>query len=232
MLHSLDSDKVMHSAGSFVVGLLTSAEQSLLLLSGGSAVESYVPIADAIQSGSVSTVVLGQVDERYGPVGHANSNALLIEQKTGLERLCQEYGIEYKPMLSPDLSLEDTVSQYADWLSHSLPLCPRRIAVLGIGPDGHTAGILPTDAARFDQTFNIDSLVVGYEAQSGPFRQRITITPKMLQYCTDVVVVAMGEAKRKVLQQILAEDSQPIHQLPAGLLRSSQNVHIFTDLQI
>jgi 6-phosphogluconolactonase/glucosamine-6-phosphate isomerase/deaminase len=201
-----------------------------LLLSGGSAIDAYPVIAQAVESGGIERLAIGLVDERYGPVGHRDSNAALIDQKSRLPRLCQQRQLEFRAVLADGLSLEQTATAYDDWLKQAMARSVRTVAILGIGTDGHTAGIMPMAQPVFDRTF-IDTprMVVGYQIDYGQHRQRITVTPQLLYACSNIVLMASGATKRAVLQQALFDSPLPLHHFPASLLRGCQQVEVFTD---
>jgi 6-phosphogluconolactonase/glucosamine-6-phosphate isomerase/deaminase len=234
---TLPTNEVFEAAGGFVVDLLRQDDESLLLLSGGSAIKAYPPIAKAISQQVVSRdLVVGLVDERFGPVGHADSNERLLAEKVDLVEMCQQYGVEFGSVLQSGAPLEQAASQYNEWLKHRWATA-RRIAVLGIGMDGHTAGILPMESGMFEKIFGGQDLVVGYRLEDGEFAGRLTITPKAISQLTDIVVVATGPAKESVLRNVFGSEVAksniaPPHQKPATILHNHPSVTLFTDISI
>ena len=95
LIHTLSADNVFVQAGRFVVDLLRDSSESLLLLSGGSAVASYQPIATAISENQVPRLSVGLVDERFGEVGHEHSNERLLVEKVDLVEICRQHGAEF-----------------------------------------------------------------------------------------------------------------------------------------
>ena len=105
-----------------------------------------------------------------------------------------------------------------------------KIALLGIGPDSHTAGILPNENKdEFDKTFLSENLVVGY-VNNGQFKERITLTPKALEKMDSIIAYAVGENKHEALNNLKTKNLT--HLYPATLLGKLQNVEIFTDQNI
>jgi 6-phosphogluconolactonase/glucosamine-6-phosphate isomerase/deaminase len=229
-LYCLSSSQVLKAAGGALADLSSGSEACLFLLSGGSAIGCYGSLVTALQT-SHGRLAFGLIDERFGPVDHADSNALAIEQATELWSICDQRHIESRTMLEGGGSLEQAAERYQTWLRAVMVKFPRRVAVLGIGTDGHTAGILPMTEMVFGQTFD-DVLVAGYELDTGLHRQRITLSPQALLQCTDIVVIAMGETKKPALEQLMSAKEMPLWQFPVGLLRRHSHVQIFTDVKV
>ena len=94
---------------------------------------------------------------------------------------------------------------------------------MGIGEDGHTAGLLPGYQTEWD----IDSLVSGYENESN-LPHRITITPKAIRELDQAIVVAKGANKKEIINRLFRENC-PIDEFPAMIIKSIPKVDIFTD---
>lgn len=89
----------------------------------------------------------------------------------------------------------------------------------GIGPDGHTSGILPGSPA-----LTSSDLACNYV--SDPYT-RITTTPTALQHISEAVVYTTGEAKWPVLEQL--SSAVPMRQQPAQLLKKIPILTIYND---
>ena len=155
-------------------------------------------------------------DERFGPVGHPDSN------------LKQLYDNGFKPkqamvipVLRPGASLDITTRLYTEAAGVAFGAANYILAFLGMGPDGHTAGILPgSPAAKARKAW-----VISYET---PEFTRITLTPFALSHVSEAFVIARGEAKRPALQ-LLQTKALPIVKQPAQLLKKLSKVVIFND---
>lgn len=221
----------MDTAGKFIRDAVSAQpDQTILLLSGGSAVAAYTAVADAVLREELPSLAIGQIDERYGEPGHDDSNELAIEQSTGLVSASQAISTPYFSMLNHGGPMTELADRYDEILR--MEMKKRQVmAVLGIGPDGHTAGILPMDGEKFDEVFQPGRLVVGYEAP-GPYPRRITVTPNLLLHCSTVIVVVAGEQKTVALRDSFISPDVPVHKTPAVLLRRCRNVHVFSDIEI
>jgi 6-phosphogluconolactonase/glucosamine-6-phosphate isomerase/deaminase len=202
-------------------GVLTNALQNALtqdsrvlwFVSGGSAIEVEVAVLNSIQNTDNLSVLL--IDERYGSIGHDNSNWQQLEQ-TGFDWS----RVKSTPVLN-GLDIETTANKYEQVVQMTLAASPTIIGLFGMGADGHTAGILPNSPA----TDMRDDLVVSY---SGPDHQRITITPQVMPYISQAYVYAMGESKRVQLEKFVHQDIIGATQ-PVQYLKNTSNLTILTD---
>lgn len=183
----------------------------LWLVSGGSAVEVAAKARDKLQNYKKLTVM--QVDERYGPVGHDDSN-----MKKLVDAGFNFQGVFSYPVLFGKDILE-TTDKYNEILKEQFRKSDFCVALLGIGADGHMAGILP-DSPGLDD----NKLVANYE---GPDFNRITITSKTVKKLDAAVVYAMGESKSEALKNL--KKSLPVSEQPAQLLKNIKDVFIFSD---
>jgi 6-phosphogluconolactonase len=187
--------------------------RTLLLLSGGSAATVAVRSLEELPSKLTADLLIGQIDERYGPVGHPYSNWKHL-QKQGLS----PHKYSCYPILK-GVGREETVSQYNAFLQEmaakgDLPI----VGIFGIGTDGHTAGILPESPAVKVK----DSLLTSYE---GPDFYRITVTPAFIERVNAAILYAKGEEKARVLRTLLQDE--PPERVPAQLLKKAGQFTIF-----
>jgi len=181
-------------------------------VSGGSAVE----IAVAVQKQLKSTdgLLILQADERFGPVDHPNSNWLKLKQ-AGFD--------PKKGANSPILNGKDlrhTAAEYNLMVESALAKSNFTVALLGIGPDGHTAGIMPRSQAVVSSDY-----VYGYEWADF---MRITITPQVFPRIHTAIVYAMGDAKKAALEK-LTQDNIAISSEPAQVLKRVEDVWVYND---
>lgn len=111
------------------------------------------------------------------------------------------------------------------------------VALLGIGADGHTAGILPFDKNPALETNN-EKWIVGYAIDDyyknpdtiNEHHYRTTITfPFILNKIDMVVVYAVGENKKQVLRKIVTEEGD-VNKMPSRIFRERKGeTQIFTD---
>lgn len=196
----------------------------LLLLSGGSALD---VVADLDSSLLTATTIM-PLDERFSS-NPALNNSLQM-QALGLP----------VTLLVPEASESlETFGQRFDQLLHDW----RRqypqgviIATIGMGPDGHVAGIspMPTTPEKFDSLFVTTSAwAVGYSGNLEP-AERATVTVEFLEEIDLAIGFVTGETKAEALRaafssQATTDFPQDISQLPAVVLPSLDGI-LFTTI--
>lgn len=171
-----------------------STPQTLLLLSGGNTPKPLYQQLTAEKKLSYGSITL--VDERYGEPFHEGSNALLLRQ-CGFK--------DFFAILRKNKSLEETTELFNRKL-HALFIYHRhRVAVMGVGEDGHTAG-LPAGISNISRQaagqIKNEKLVEAFDDFPGPFRQRITLTFKALEMVGLLILLVFGEEKKEALEKM------------------------------
>src|SRR6266550_1081616 len=168
---------------------LASGMKVLWLLSGGSNVAVELETLSQLHSATPENLTIGLIDERYVPLDSpdGNWNKLLAAGLTGEKATLM-------PLLE-GLPLEETAVNYASKIVEASKDINVVIGQFGIGPDGHTAGILPRSPAVHEKK----RLVVGY---NGPDFQRITTTQAFFRQMDLAIAVALGPDKREPLQRL------------------------------
>jgi 6-phosphogluconolactonase len=149
-----------------------------------------------------------QVDERVAPAGHTDRNLTHLRESLAGTALPPQQ-IYAMPVESPDL--EDAANSYAATLRSIAGEVPVIDLVhLGLGPDGHTASLVPGDPV-----LDIDDADV---ALSGPYlsRRRMTLTYPILNRARKILWVVTGEEKAGMVNRLLGGDRG----IPAGRIRS------------
>jgi 6-phosphogluconolactonase/glucosamine-6-phosphate isomerase/deaminase len=141
-------------------------------------------------------VELFQVDERVAPAGHPDRNLTHLEAS-----LPPAGGGSIRPMPVTEPDLERAAARYARSLPERLDLVH-----LGLGPDGHTASLVPGDPV-----LEVDDRRV---ATTGPYqgRRRVTLTYPALAAAAGVLWLVTGADKRAALARLRAGDGS----IPAG----------------
>ena len=222
-----------------LVAQLKGNKRVLFLVSGGSALHVYQKMGQLWPKDvDLSGLKLGLVDERFVPMGDKDSNEQQLRE-AGVVKWFEEQGATFfgvlhslKKKSGQELALQAN-EKYFQVLSET----DVSIISLGMGDDGHTAGILPMQSGPgFMQMFNGEELVTFYEVQeqdsANPFRQRITITLPMIREADLVMLYATGEKKRAALAELLQEKLlNP--KFPVSVLQERQKPTIvLTDLQL
>lgn len=217
-----------------------SGKPVLLLLSGGSAVTIYDHLAKLLQNtdSDGSQWVWGMVDERFD---RQNNNYLEIKTKhPDFYRSISDKGGTFLDT-SPH---RKSLNEMADWYENQIRECVIKvqtgggkiIGLLGMGPDGHTAGIMPfpENPQAFDALFvHTDRFVTGYDATGkNQFPLRFTATYPLLSLIDNVIGYITGESKKTKLKDALG-GTLPLSTVPAGIFNKFADHFILaTDLDL
>ncbi len=221
-MHRLVVTNVEDATGAIARGLdraLQSKLKVLWLLSGGSNIPIEMDVLARLKHATHHNLTISMIDERFVPIDSPNSNwhALLDAGLSGEKARLEP------PIINWELSLHDAATDWAERLQKVLGEVDAVVGQFGIGADGHTAGILPhTKGVHEDER-----LVVGYK---GTDFERLTTTPVLFERLDLATVVAMGEAKRPVLERMQSDVSA--EDQPAQLLRAAKELIVYTDQEV
>ena len=146
-----------------------------------------------------------QVDERVAPEGHPDRNLTHLRESLLQHARIRPEQIHAMPVESPDL--EAAAQQYAATLAEIAGSPPVLDLIhLGLGPDGHTASLVPGDPV-LDVT---DTDV----AVTGPYqnRRRMTLTYPAINRARRILWLTTGGEKKDMLARLVDSDSS----IPAG----------------
>jgi len=148
-------------------------------------------------------VVIYQVDERVAPLGDPDRNLSHLREALGSAPAV------VKAMPVNDVDLIGASAAYADSLPERFDLVH-----LGLGPDGHTASLVPGDPV-LEVT---DRLV----ATTNPYQghPRMTLTYPALARAEQILWLITGADKKEPLSRLLAGDRS----IPAGRVEASRSL--------
>ena len=146
-----------------------------------------------------------QVDERVAPEGHADRNLTHLRASLLPQAPLPEQNLHAMPVTIPDLNA--AALAYAAELEREAGRPPVLDLVhLGMGSDGHTASLIPGDAAL--EVRDAEVAVCGvYQG-----RPRLTLTYPVLDRARRILWVVTGGEKAPMLPRLLAGDRT----IPAG----------------
>ena len=151
-----------------------------------------------------------QVDERVAPAGSDERNLTHL-----IETLSIGAQGSIKPMPVTDEDLEAAAGRYAESLPERLD-----IAHLGIGPDGHTASLVPDDPVLEVKDRRV-------AVTSGEYQgvRRMTLTYPEIESVRSLLWVVTGEEKVDALAKLIAQDPST----PSGRMRPQGDSLILAD---
>lgn len=154
-----------------------------------------------------------QVDERVAPEGHPDRNLTHVRECLLQHAPIRPEQLHAMPVEEGDLAA--AASRYAralEALAGHLPIID--LVHLGLGPDGHTASLVPGDAA-LDVT-DADVAPTGFFQG----RRRMTLTYPILNRARRILWLVTGSEKASMLARLAAGDPT----IPAGRVRSDRAV--------
>jgi len=148
-------------------------------------------------------VELFQVDERIAPEGDSSRNLTHLRQSIG------DAPATVYPMPVNDADLDAAAAAYAARLPERFDLVH-----LGLGPDGHTASLVPGDPV-LTVTGALVALTQPYQGE-----RRMTLTYPALARADQLLWLITGEDKRDALARLLSGDES----IPAGRVRAGRSL--------
>jgi 6-phosphogluconolactonase len=144
-----------------------------------------------------------QVDERVAPDGDPDRNLTNLRSSLG------DASPEVLAMPVGERDLDAAASSYARALPEHFDLVH-----LGLGPDGHTASLVPGDPV-----LEVESRLVSV-TRSYQGRRRMTLTYRGLARAKELIWLVAGADKADALARLLRGDRS----IPAGRLRAERSV--------
>lgn len=148
-------------------------------------------------------VELFQVDERVAPDGDPDRNLTHLRESIG------DVPAQVHPMAVNDPDLDAAAAAYAAVLPERFDLLH-----LGLGPDGHTASLVPGDPV-LDVTDDLVAVTQPYQGH-----QRMTLTYPALARADQLLWLVTGADKRGAMAKLLAGDES----IPAGRVRATRSL--------
>jgi 6-phosphogluconolactonase len=203
-----DTDAVAREAAAIIAAQARAAVAArgryILAVSGGHT--PWLMLRDlASEDVPWSAVHVAQVDERVAPAGHPDRNLTHLRESLLEHAPLRAEQVYAMPVEASDL--EAAVSRYAQTLqgiAGSPPIFD--LVHLGLGPDGHTASLVPGDPVLAIT----DADVALTEVYQG--RRRMTLTYPMINRSRRILWMVTGNDKVEMLTRLCDVDRS----IPAG----------------
>jgi len=170
-------------------------------MSGGRSPWAMLAILGELEEMPWAETELFQVDERIASPGSEERN--LTHMVLGLS---MDHQSALRPMPVTNRDLDAAAHEYETSLPERLDLVH-----LGLGPDGHTASLVPGDPV-----LEVTDRRVAITTNPYQGHRRMTLTYPALSEARQILFLVTGEEKRDPLQQLIAGDPS----IPAGRVKN------------
>ena len=188
-----------------VIDFIKSKNPRTIALSGGNTpAPIYKALEKSLKLNKITTPKFFQVDERYVPKNHPDSNFKMIKQ-TLKPKTFHHFDIS--------LTIKEALKKYDTELK-TFDLC-----ILGIGEDGHTASLFPNSTA-----LNSSAKTAHTTTKNFPIKDRLTITFSTILKSKNILILLKNKAE--ILRE-LKSPRKAASQFPALKLLKHKNLHVF-----
>jgi 6-phosphogluconolactonase len=184
-----DAPAVAQAGAALIAARIRSSHGDFHLALSGGRTPWDMLAALAVEDLPWERVTIYQVDERIAPDGDDARNW------THMTASLAPVKLRAIPMPVTDTDLQGACDRYG----RSLP-ARFDLVHLGLGPDGHTASLVPGDPV-LDVRDHLVALTAAYQAH-----RRMTLTYPALARAREIVWLVTGVEKRRALAQLLGDD--------------------------
>lgn len=202
------------------------ASPVLLLVSGGS----WLSVLDLLPLQLCSLqLTLGVLDERYDTNPANNNFALLM--RTTFFATAKSCGVD---VIDTRVQFDEGAAELAARYTQTIHAWQKDnpdgviVATLGMGADGHTAGIMPGYVAALSED-SVYALAYTVPTTVNPFPVRVTVTPYFLRTQVTAAVAYVAGPHKCTLLQLVRQSKIRVEAAPARLWHDMSRVTVVTD---
>lgn len=187
-------------------------------LSGGS---SPIPVYKALAKEDLpfERMEFYQVDERYVPKNHKDSNYKLIKNT-----LLKNPKVKKFYFFDTRLEVPEALKKY----KKELPESPLDLLIMGIGPDGHTASLFPAKNELNKKALQTLSPVAHTQTDEFAIKDRLTITFPLILKSKKILILLKGKEKEETLKKII-QSKKGYKDYPAKKILNKSYIYIKHD---
>jgi 6-phosphogluconolactonase len=200
-----------------ISGHLNAGENVLWLCAGGSVAKIAANLSHKFTGNNIDKLYVSLTDERFVRAGDADSNWQQMVSSGFKIPDAKLY-----PVLD-NSTLQETTDKYDRQLKKLFLLADYKIALFGMGADGHIAALFP----NFPQLREDKLYAVSLNNSPKPPPNRITMTFEAIKNLDEAVIFAAGDEKLPALEKLQQQASA--EELPAQFLKKLPKLTIFND---
>lgn len=187
----------------------------LFCVSGGSALS----IIQDITFDKLVTIIA--LDERF-TTDEKNNNSILIKERIGNQNnLIQTIPKQNETLNEFGKRYEREIFK---WIENNPQ--GKIVATMGMGNDGHTAGIMPFENIN---NFSNENFVYVYETDKSEHRQRATTTFTFLKKIDKAIMFISDKTKKQeAFNKLISKDGN-LSETPARIIYEMKDVSVFVD---
>ena len=200
------------AAAATIVQIVQKNERAIIALSGGSTPKPLyellggAPYRDQLAKKPIVWVV---VDERYVPMDDPQSNAAMIQRTLFRDGASKGHEfLRFKTELNDPA--KTAIEFEAGWKRHGIGRLDA--VLLGVGDDGHTASLFPGTAV-----LDVSDRIAAEVFVPRMKQWRVTITMPVIREAALRMILAAGESKRPILDDVKRGVDHPITRATTGL---------------
>jgi 6-phosphogluconolactonase len=212
-----DTDTVANYIAKNISAQLKRNNKVLWLIAGGSVTKIAASICNKLPGSNLNNLSVTLTDERFVALNDPESNWQQLDNSGFKLKRAELY-----PVLN-STNIEQSTKNYDELLKRLLKSAEYKIALFGMGADGHIAALFP-DFAQLHET---EKYALSFSNSPKPPAQRITMTFAAIEELDEAVLFAAGDEKRPAIEKLNQDIS--IDEQPAQFLKKLPKLTIFND---